>query len=46
MKAAAGQRTYTTKMKVSDEEMKQIKLTKEAFHGEWNYAIRPTRSDG
>jgi hypothetical protein len=46
VKAAADQRTYKTKIKVSDEEMKQIKLTKEAFHGEWNYTIRPTPSDG
>jgi hypothetical protein len=32
---------YPTKIKVSDEEMKQIRLFKKPFHGEWNYDIRP-----
>jgi hypothetical protein len=27
--------------KVSDEEMAQINLTTESFHGEWNYTIVP-----
>jgi len=45
VKASADHRTYKTKIKVTDEEMKQIKLSKDAFHGEWNYTIRPTVSD-
>jgi hypothetical protein len=26
---------------VSDEQMAQINLTTESFHGEWNYTIAP-----
>lgn len=33
---------YPTKVTVSDEQMAQIRLTPDAFHGEWNYTIRPT----
>jgi hypothetical protein len=32
---------YPTKIKVSDEEMEQIRLFRKLFHGEWNYDIRP-----
>jgi hypothetical protein len=32
---------YPTKIKVSDEEMEQIRLCKKSFHGEWNYDIKP-----
>ena len=32
---------YPTKVKVSDEEMKQIRLFGKSFHGEWNYDIKP-----
>jgi len=28
---------------VTDEEMKKIRMTPQAFHGEWNYVIRPRR---
>jgi len=34
-------RKYPTGRKVTDEEMKQINLTRNKFHGEWNYTIRP-----
>jgi hypothetical protein len=33
--------SYTKGIKVSDEEMEAIRLTREAFHGEWNYTISP-----
>jgi hypothetical protein len=26
---------------VTDEDMKTIRITPQAFHGEWNYVIRP-----
>jgi len=26
---------------VTDAEMKMIRITPQAFHGEWNYVIRP-----
>ncbi len=32
---------YPTGIKVSDEEMAQINMTRAPFHGEWNYTIRP-----
>lgn len=32
---------YPTGIKVSDEEMAQLNITREPFHGEWNYTIRP-----
>jgi hypothetical protein len=34
-------RKYPAGRKVTDEEMKRIRLTPQAFHGEWNYVIRP-----
>jgi transposase len=33
--------TYPTGIKVSDAEMDALRITKEAFHGEWNYTIKP-----
>src|SRR5208283_4847877 len=32
---------YPAGQKVSDEQMAQINLTTESFHGEWNYTIAP-----
>ncbi len=32
---------YPTGIKVSDEEMAKLNITREPFHGEWNYTIRP-----
>jgi len=37
-------RNYPRGRKVSDEQMAKIHLTPQAFHGEWNYIIRPTRT--
>ena len=34
-------RKYPSGRKVTDEEMKTIRITPQAFHGEWNYVIRP-----
>ena len=33
--------TYPTGLKVSDEELAALNLSREAFHGEWNYTIKP-----
>ena len=41
IKAALDEGIYPTKQKASDEEMCAIKITREEFHGEWNYSIRP-----
>jgi hypothetical protein len=32
---------YPTKIKVTYEEMQQIRLFRKSFHGEWNYDIMP-----
>jgi hypothetical protein len=32
---------YATGRKITDEEMKQVNIKRNAFHGEWNYVIRP-----
>ena len=37
-------RNYPRGRKVSDEQMAKIHLTPQAFHGEWNYIIRPART--
>lgn len=34
-------RKYPTGRKVTDEQMKQLKIQRAKFHGEWNYVIRP-----
>jgi transposase len=34
-------RKYNTGIKVSAQDMRQIKIEKEEFHGEWNYTIYP-----
>ena len=33
--------TYPTGLKVSDEELAALNLVRDAFHGEWNYTIKP-----
>jgi transposase len=32
---------YTTGVKVTEEQMKSIRIVKNDFHGEWNYTIKP-----
>jgi len=39
--AMANQKTYRTGIKIPKARMKEINLTRDAFHGEWNYTIRP-----
>ncbi len=33
---------YPIGRKVSDKELKQVKITRDEFHGEWNYVISPS----
>lgn len=33
---------YPLKRKISDQEMKNIRIKRDKFHGEWNYKIEPT----
>jgi len=39
VKAAADDKIYQTAIKVTEEDMKKTNLTKDEFHGEWNYII-------
>ena len=35
---------YPKQVKITDEQMASIRLTPDAFHGDWNYAIKPHRA--
>lgn len=39
--AVLDEHEYALKKKVTNEEMKNIRLSPDAFHGEWNYTIQP-----
>lgn len=41
VKARLDKGKYPLKIKVSDEEMESLNIEPHAFHGEWNYTIRP-----
>lgn len=41
VRAALDTTPYETGIKVSDEEMAKLRLTRAKFHGEWNYSITP-----
>jgi hypothetical protein len=43
VKAALDERKYETGITVTDEEMAKLNITPAAFHGEWNYTIKPQR---
>jgi hypothetical protein len=32
---------YQTGIKISDEEISQLNILRDSFHGEWNYTIAP-----
>jgi hypothetical protein len=40
VRAAIDENEYETGIKISDEELSQVKLKRSEFHGEWNYTIR------
>lgn len=42
VKCRLDRRKYPTGRKVSDQEMKQINLKRNPFHGDWNYVIKPS----
>jgi hypothetical protein len=44
VRAALDTHHYETQIKVTDEELARLKLTRNEFHGEWNYTIAPRRS--
>jgi hypothetical protein len=41
IKAELDTNAYKTGIKVSDEELAEVRLEKASFHGEWNYTIAP-----
>jgi Rhodopirellula transposase DDE domain len=43
VKAKLDTRTYETGIIVRDAEMDDLNIVYEAFHGDWNYTIRPNR---
>ena len=43
VRAALDTNVYETGIKVSDEELAQVRLKPAEFHGEWNYRITPQR---
>jgi hypothetical protein len=43
IQSALDQNSYEKGIKVSDEEMAQLRITKDEFHGEWNYCLHPRR---
>jgi hypothetical protein len=43
VRAALDAREYPKGIKVTDEEMDQLLITTDPFHGEWNYTLHPRR---
>jgi len=44
VKARLDNKLYTKGKKVPDDEMKNLRIVKNKFHGEWNYTIKPRKS--
>jgi transposase len=45
VKCRLDMRKYPLGRKVTDEEMATVNLVKDAFHGEWNYSIKPNEAN-
>lgn len=43
VKAALDTNQYPAKIKVTDEQLRQLRLNRHAFHGEWNYTLSPRK---
>ena len=41
VRCALDTKRYPDKIKVTDQQMAQIRLVPDTFHGDWNYTIRP-----
>jgi hypothetical protein len=41
IRAELDEKAYPTKEKVTDEQLEAVRLTRAAFHGDWNYTIDP-----
>ena len=44
IRASLDTKEYETGRKITDEQMKKINCTGDAFHPEWNYIIKPQES--
>lgn len=42
VRACLDKRSYPTGRKITDAQLKQVRLKRDKFHGEWNYQIKPT----
>ena len=40
--AERDENTYPTGITVSDEALAAVRITRDKFHGDWNYTIRPS----
>ena len=43
VRAGLDTQSYETGVKVSDEDLAAVKLKRDRFHGDWNYAILPSQ---
>jgi hypothetical protein len=43
VKCSLDENIYETGKKISNEQMEQLKIIREEFHGEWNYTISPSK---
>ena len=43
VRARLDRRNYATRKKVSAKELRELKIERDTFHGDWNYAIRPRK---
>ena len=43
VKAALDTNHYPTKIKVSDDQLRQLRLKRHEFHGDWNYTLSPRK---
>ena len=41
VKAALDRNHYQTKIKVTDQELARLRMTRHEFHGDWNYTFKP-----
>jgi hypothetical protein len=44
VRAIKDSQTYPTGLTASDAELQALNIVRDAFHGEWNYTIRPQSS--
>jgi len=43
---ARSSRSHPTGKKVSSKELRELKIERDDFHGDWNYVIKPRKERG